>query len=323
MNDTITSTDYSGKSILVTGGAGFLGTHIIEELLKQNSVIKATVHNHPLRIPNQNIEVINKDLTNKKDCIDAMENIDYVFHCAGAVGSAAVGPIDVMSGIATNLTLTSQILEAAWRSEVQKLLLVSSSTVYPPADYAVTEDKAWTGPTYESYLGYGWMKRYLEKLAKFVHDESDMDIALVRPTAVYGRWDNFDPASGHVIPSLIQRALTKPNPFEVWGDGTEVRDFLHISDLARGCLLALDKYAKCDPINLGYGSSVTIQDVVNLVLKHTGHTDAQVVYDISKPTTAPIRMVDTTKAKAILDFEPMISLDSGIADTIEWYQSLD
>ncbi len=320
MISTSTNNTYEGKRILVTGAAGFLGTHIIQELLKQNAFIKATMHKKQLHLPSHGIEIVQTDLSIKSNCLDIMQNVDYVFHCAGAVGSAAVSAADSMSGISTNLTLTSQVLHAAWKNNVKKVLLVSSSTVYPPADYAITEDEAWNGPTYDSYLGYGWMKRYLEKLAEFVHNRSDTKIALVRPTAVYGRWDNFDPTSGHVIPSLIQRALRKENPFEVWGDGTEVRDFLHISDLARGCLLALDKYAMCDPVNLGYGSSVTVTDVVNLVLKYTDHTDARIIYNTSKPTTAPIRMVNIEKAKSILDFEPIISLDAGIQDTIEWYQ---
>jgi GDP-L-fucose synthase len=105
----------------------------------------------------------------------------------------------------------------------------------------------WNGPPHSSYFGYGWMRRYLEKLGEFISSKSQMKIAIVRPTAIYGRWDNFSPLSSHVIPALIRRAVEKENPYVVWGTGNEIRDFLHVSDLARACLLMLEKYPNCDP----------------------------------------------------------------------------
>lgn len=163
------------------------------------------------------------------------------------------------------------------------------------------------------------MRRYLEKLAEFVASRSDVKIAQVRPPAVYGRWDNFDPAASHVVPALIRKAVEKHDPYEVWGSGEEVRDFLHVSDVVRGSLLALEKYATCDPVNLGYGKAVTIKEVVDIILKAAGHDKAKVEFDNSKPTTIPFRMVDTSKAKKMLGFEPEVSLEKGLSDTVEWY----
>jgi GDP-L-fucose synthase len=163
------------------------------------------------------------------------------------------------------------------------------------------------------------MRRYLERLGEFVASKSNMKIALVRPTAVYGRWDNFDPATSHVIPALIRRAVEKEDPYEVWGSGAEIRDFLHITDLAHGCLLMLEKYATCDPVNIGYGKAVTIREIVRIILEAAGHETATVVFNTSKPTAIPLRMVDTSKAKDILGFEPKISLENGLKDTVEWY----
>jgi GDP-L-fucose synthase len=177
----------------------------------------------------------------------------------------------------------------------------------------------WGGPTYEGYFGYGWMRRYLERISEFVASKSDMKIALVRPSAVYGRWDNFDPATSHVIPALIRRAVEKQDPYEVWGTGEEVRDFLHIADLACGCLLMLEKHAACDPVNLGYGRAVTIKEVVHIILKAAGHEQATVKFDPSKPSTIPFRMVDTSKARRVLGFEPQMSLEEGLTDTVKWY----
>jgi GDP-L-fucose synthase len=106
----------------------------------------------------------------------------------------------------------------------------------------------------------------------------------------------------------------------VWGTGNEVRDFLHVTDLVRGCLLMLEKHAVCDPVNIGYGKTVTIKDVVGAILKAAGHDRAQVVFNSSKPTAIPVRMVDTSKAKRLLSFEPSISLEQGLADTVRWYR---
>jgi GDP-L-fucose synthase len=128
--------------------------------------------------------------------------------------------------------------------------------------------------------------------------------------------------TSHVIPALIRRAVAKENPFEVWGTGDEVRDFLHISDLVRGCLLALEKHAVCDPVNIGYGKTITIRDVVKAILKAASHDRAEVIFNSSKPTAIPVRMVDTSKAKRILGFEPSVSLEQGLLDTVRWYQEL-
>ena len=310
---------YQGKVALVTGGTGFVGTHIVQELLKQGAKIRVTVHRRPLITEDQNIETVHADLTRQEDCSTAVKGVDYVFHAAGAVAAAAVTAGNPMAAITANLILTSQMLQAAWTGKVERFLLFSSSTGYPATDYPVKEEEMWTGPTHSSYFGYGWMRRYLERLGEFVASKSNMKIALVRPTAVYGRWDNFDPATSHVIPALIRRAVEKEDPYEVWGSGAEIRDFLHITDLAHGCLLMLEKYATCDPVNLGYGKAVTIREIVRIILEAAGHETATVVFNTSKPTAIPLRMVDTSKAKDILGFEPKISLENGLKDTVEWY----
>jgi GDP-L-fucose synthase len=312
---------YRDKKVLVTGGSGFVGTHLVQELLKQGAKIRVPVHNRPMIVNDENIEIIHADLNVLEDCIKAAEGIDFVFHAAGAVGAAGVSKSGIMASITKNLVLNAYMLQAAWEAGVSRFLIYSSSTGYPAADHAVKEEEMWTGPTYPGYFGYGWMRRYLERLAEFVAANSNMKLAIVRPSAVYGKYDNFDPVGSHVIPSLIRRALAKENPYVVWGTGDEVRDFLHISDFARGSLLMLEKYAEGDAVNIGYGQVVTIKDIVYMVLKAAGHDNAQVVFDSTKPTTIPFRMVDISKAETILNFKPSIALADGIKDTTEWYLS--
>jgi GDP-L-fucose synthase len=310
---------YKDKLVLVTGGTGLVGAHIVEELLKHGARVRVPVHKRPPVVEGPTIEYVGADLNRPEDCVAAAKGVDYVFHAAGAVGFAGASAVDSMGGVTANLVLTARMLHAAWVEHVARFLLMSSSTVYPLSDYPIKEEEAWSGPTYPSYFGYGWMKRYLEKLAEYVAAHSQVKIGIVRPSALYGRWDNFDSAGSHVIPALIRKALERQDPFQVWGSGEEVRDFLHVSDLARGTLLVLEKYATCEPINLGYGRGVTIREIVGIILKAAGYQGANVAFDISRPTTIPFRMVDTSKAKRLLDFEPQVSIEQGLTDTVNWY----
>lgn len=309
-----------GKRVLVTGGAGFVGTHFVEALLDAGAEVRVPIHHRPMIVRDARIEQIGADLSQPDDCLRVCGNTDYVIHAAGAVAAAGVTASNPMAAISTNLVLTIRMIEAAWTCGVQRFLVFGSSTGYPVTDYPVGEDDMWSGPTHPSYFGYGWMRRYLERLSEFVASKSRMGIALVRPTAVYGRWDNFDPKTSHVIPALVRRAVARENPFEVWGTGDEVRDFLHVTDLIRGSLLLLANHAVCDPVNIGYGRTVRIRDVVDSILRAAGHTEARVVFDASKPTAIPVRTVDTSKAKRLLGFEPSVAFDAGLSDTVTWYQ---
>lgn len=310
---------YQGKTVLVTGGSGFVGTHFVEALLAQGARVRVPIHTRPMIVNDERIELVQADLVRPEDCLRVAQGADYVIHAAGAVAAAAVTASNPMSAITANLILNARMLEAAWQAGVERFLIFSSSTGYPVTDYPVKEEEMWSGPTHPSYFGYGWMRRYIERLSEFVASKSRLKIALIRPTAIYGRWDNFDPVASHVIPGLIRRAVDKQDPFEVWGTGNEVRDFLHVTDMVRGCLLTLEKHAECDPINIGYGKTVTIKDIVTLVLAAAGHDQAQVVFNSSRPTAIPVRMVDTTKARQLLGFEPAVSLEAGLKDTVAWY----
>jgi len=310
---------YHGKVVLVTGGTGFVGTHFVQQLLDLGATVRVTVHKRPLVIKDKRIQIVQADLTRMEDCLAAVKGVNFVFHAAGAVSAAGLTASKPISAITTNLILTARMLEAACAGNVERFLLFSSSTGYPVTDHPAKEEEMWTGPTHPSYFGYGWMRRYLERIGEFVVSKYHLKIALVRPTAVYGRWDDFNPATSHVIPALIRKAVEKEDPYEVWGIGTEVRDFLHITDLIRGSLFMMEHYATCDPVNIGYGKTVTIAGIVNLILKAAGHENATVKFDASKPTTIPFRMVDTSKAKKILGFEPKVSLEEGLKDTVKWY----
>jgi GDP-L-fucose synthase len=316
---------YQDKNVLVAGGTGFVGMNFVEELVRRGARVRITAHRRQLRVWTEGVEVVHADLTRPEDCLAAMAGMQYVIDAAGPVTGAGVTagaaktPVQ-MPGIPINLTLGANLLQAAWTVGVERYLLLSSTSIYPVLTRPMKEAEGWVDPVHPSYYGYGWMRRYLERLAEFVAQKSKLQIAIVRPTAVYGRWDNFDPQTSHVVPALVRKAIERMHPYEVWGTGEEVRDFLHVTDLVRGGLAALEKHAVCDPINLGYGQAFTIAQLVQLTLKAADYADARVVFNTSKPVTIPFRMVDISKARQVLGFQPQVSLEEGLADTVAWYR---
>jgi GDP-L-fucose synthase len=310
---------YRGKRVLVTGGTGFIGRHIVEKLLAASAQVVVPVHARPLSPELSGVETTPADLTLPQDCLRVTSDVEYVFHAAGAVAGSGATAANAMSGIAANLVLTGRILEAAWTNGISRCLIFSSSTAYPALDRPVREDDLWSGPPHPSYAGYGWMRRYFERLGEFVSSQSATRVAIVRPTAVYGRHDDFDPATSHFVAALVRRAVERARPFEVWGTGDETRDLLHVSDLARGCLLALEKLAAADPVNIGYGTSVSVREVVRIILDAAGYADAEVVFNPARPATIASRVVDCTKARKRLGFTPSVSVEDGLRDTVRWY----
>jgi GDP-L-fucose synthase len=311
---------YQGKKILVAGGNGLIGSHTVQALLDRGAQVRATVHSKPPVVKDDRIDYLSCDLTKREECAAAVAGMDYVILCAANTSGAAMITQKPIVHITTNLLINSQVLEAACLGGVERLLFVSSTTVYPAVTYPVKEEEGFKGEPHSSYMGVGWMKRYIEKLAEFYHERYDLKIALIRPTNIYGPYDKFDFATSHVLPALIRRAVEQQNPFEVWGDGSAVRDFIYVSDLVEALLLALEKNATGKPINIGSGRAVTIKEAVELILELTGNR-AEIKYDPTKPTTIPFRMVDLTQQREVLGFQPKVSFEEGLQRTIAWYRS--
>lgn len=310
---------FENKKVLVTGGSGFIGRHLVRQLEEHRARVRIAAHHRPLTYDCAGAETMHADLAQWEDCRAACRGVDYVFHAAGRVGSAGVTGYHQMVSITVNLILTSQVLQAAWAEGVKGILIFGSSTGYPAYDHAVTEEEMWLAEPHPSYFGYGWMRRYFEKLGEYVTRQSACKVVVVRPSAVYGPGDNFSDGASHVIPALIRRAVKKEDPFVVWGTGDEVRDFIHATDFAKACLLALEMGSHFDLCNIGAGRSSTIREIVATVLDAAGHRSAAVAFDPAKPVTIPCRMLDVGKARRVLGFEPEISLEHGIKETVRWY----
>lgn len=307
---------FRDRTVLVTGGTGFVGGHFVEDLLTRGARVRATRRRRPPSFDDPRIQWIEADLNRREECLRACQGADMVIHAAGSVGAAGVGPQDALLGMGDILALTNAVLWAAWGAKVPRVLVFGSSTGYPAADHPVREEEFWDGPVHPSYDGYGWARRYVERLAEFTARRSGMHVAVVRPGAIYGRHDNFDPATGHVMAGLIRRAEARETPYVVWGSGGEERDFLHVRDFVRGSLLVLEKGGSCDPVNIASGESVSIAALARLVLKVCGH-DVEPAFDPTRPTAIPKRLIAIDKARA-LGFAPTIALEDGLTDTIRW-----
>jgi GDP-L-fucose synthase len=258
------------------------------------------------------------DLTNLEDCIKLIDGADYVVHSGGNIAHPSTVPTDIQISI-QNINVLGNVLDACNKTGVKKFLDLNSSTGYPDRRYPITEDEYWDDEPYKAYYGYGWMRRYREKLMEHVSKFSDLEIMLTRGTAIFGPYDNFDTKSCHVVPALINRVLTDENPFTAWGSPDVVRDFLYVEDVVNAALLVLEKGVPMRPYNVGMGKTITIGEILNSVLLATGR-NPEVVWDNSKPTTIPFRMVSTERITSELGFEPQFSFQEGIEKTVEWYQ---
>ena len=312
---------FKNVKVLVTGGTGFIGINLINRLLDEGAKIRATLHDKDPVIEDDRIEYVRCDLRLEEDCEKVVHGMDYIFMCAANTSGAKVMASTPLVHLTPNMLMNIQMLQAAYSAKVKKFLFVSTNTVYPLTDFPVKESDV-TNNFYESYHIVAWMKRFTEIVCEMYSNriKEPMKTIVVRPGNLYGPYDKFDWEKSKVIPAIMRRAIEKHDPFEVWGDGMDLKDFLYIEDCIDGLMLAMEKLEGFEPINIASGIPVTIRDVLDQILKSSDYDNADVHYDSSKPTMIPKRMIDISLAKEKLGFEPKVSLEDGIRRTIEWYK---
>ena len=240
---------FKNKKVVVTGGSGFIGTHFLMELVNRGASVRTSTNKSLLQYESDEIIVYrNINLLNLDDCIRLTDGADYVIHCAGEVAHPSSVPTDVQISL-KQLNLIGNVLEACAKNGVKRFLDLNSSTGYPDIRKPISENDFWTEEPYKSYYGYGWMRRYREKLMEHVSLFSGLEIALARCTAIFGPHDNFNLDTCHVVPALIKRVLDDENPFIAWGSPDVVRDFLYVKDVVEGALLILEKGESLRPYN--------------------------------------------------------------------------
>ena len=307
---------YKDKKILVTGGTGLIGRPLVEMLVKAEAKVTVVSLDDPSRAP-KGIKFVRADLRELSNCLDACRGKEIVFHLAGIKGSPVLASRQPASFFVPTISFNTNMMEAARKQGVSRFLYTSTVGVYAPAE-VFHEDDVWkTFPSVNDKFA-GWAKRMGELQAEAYKIEYGWDkISIVRPANVYGPFDNFDPQTAMVIPSLIKRALDGENPLVVWGDGKPIRDFIYAEDVARGMMLAIEKGINV-PVNLGSGTGVTIKEIAEAIAKLVPG-GVKIVWDKSKPKGDAKRLMDVRRAKKLLGFKPTVSLEQGIKETMEWF----
>ncbi len=291
-----------------------IGIRLVKMLIEEGAQVRVASLDDPSRA-HPEAEFINLDLTLLENCRIACRGINYVFNLLGVKGTPSITSIKPVSLISPMLQFNTNLLRAAHESEIDGYLFTSSYGAYYPAE-VLKEDDLWDTPSPPNDLYAGHAKRTGElELEAYRIQYKWKNTAIVRPANVYGPFDNFDSSNAMVVPSLIKRAVAGKSPLMVYGDGSQIRDFIHARDVAKGMLLAAKNSAPC--INLGSGTGVTIRELVRIIVNNLA-SKPKIQFDASKPSGDQKRVLDISKAAA-LGFKPEISLEQGIKETMEWY----
>lgn len=317
-----TNNFYQDKKILVAGASGFIGTHLTKKLSDLGGDVTGTYLNHKPRQKPLNTKFIKVDFTNYQDCLAATKNIDYVFMAAANTSGAAVMEKTPLAHLTPNVVMNSQILAAAYENNISKFCFISSNTVYPVTNFPVKE----TDVNYEFFSKYfivGWMKLFSEIMNQMYakHIKKPMKTIVVRPGNLYGPYDKFTWQESKVIAALIRKSIERHDPFLVWGDGNDLKDFLYIDDFISGLLRVFEKIEDYETINIASSIPVTIKEVLNIILKINDNLSANIKFDTSMPTMIPKRLINTDKIRKKYKWKPETSLSEGLALTINWYKN--
>lgn len=307
--------DLRDKKILVTGGAGFLGKHVVEKLIKHGVKKKNIV------VPRSK-EV---DLRKQEDCKKIMKGMDIVMHLAANVGGIGYNQKKPGTLFYDNLLMGVHAMEEARKAGVKKFVAVGTVCAYPKfTPIPFKEDDLWNGYPEETNAPYGLAKKMLLTQAQAYRQQYNFNAIYLLPVNLYGPFDNFSPESSHVIPALIKKFIDAKEKKEksviVWGTGKATREFLYVDDAAEAILLATELYNKSEPVNIGSSFEISIKDLAELIKKIIGYK-GNIVWDNTKPDGQPRRKLDTRRAKNEFAFVARVDFAEGLRKTIDWYIS--
>jgi len=307
------------KRVLITGGTGFIGSHLCDLLSEQDAEIKVTTHNPNNSIVKQNlsqnlakIRLLKADLRELKDCKKAVQDTDIVIHLAAIVKEASYNAEKPATLLKDNSLITLNMLEAIKDSDVERTQVVSSASVYPEDSKGhISEDTPIIGNPDRAKFAYSWSKIISELYTKAFADQYNMSIGIVRPFNVYG-----PRVKTHVIPIFIKQMLDNKE-VKIFGDGTQERSFIYVKDLVEGMAKLCELYPKPDPVNLGTNERISIIDLAKKIALAIGK-EAKITQDYSSSAGSMMRICDTTKMEKITGIKPKTNLEEGIKETANW-----
>ena len=303
---------WAGERVVVTGGAGFLGSFVVEALERRG----ATVF-----VPrSKDYDLVDGGAVRRlyEDARPTM-----VIHLAATVGGIGANMKEPGRFFYSNLMMGVQMMEIGRQVGLRKFVGAGTVCSYPKfAPVPFTEDELWNGYPEETNAPYGLAKKMLLVQSQSYRAQYGFNSIFLLPVNLYGPRDNFDLETSHVIPALIRKCveakLAKRPEIVVWGSGTPTREFLYVEDAAEGLLLAAERFDKSEPVNLGSGREISIRDLVGVIAKHTGFT-GRIVWDASRPDGQPRRQLDTSRAEREFGFRASTSFEDGLARTVRWY----
>ncbi len=310
------SIDLRNKKILITGAHGFVGKHLVRNLLEKRGVPKENLY-----LPT----VGELDLRFWQNCQKAVRGQDIVIHLAAKVGGIGLNREKPGEIFYDNISMGTHLMEAARQKGVEKFVGIATICAYPKfTPVPFKEENLWKGYPEETNAPYGLSKKMLLVQAQAYRQQYGFNAITLFPVNLYGIGDNFEPQSSHVIPALIKKVdeakKQGQNYIEAWGTGKASREFLYVEDAAEAIVLAAEKYNKSEPVNIGAGMEITIKDLLTLICQIMDFK-GEIRWDTSKPDGQPRRCLDVSRAKEEFGFEAKTDFKQGLKKTIEWYQN--
>lgn len=315
MGTTVDTAFWKNKSVVVTGGAGFVGRNIVRKLVEKQAAFIA--------VPRRS----EYDLTQPETPRRMIEDFkpDIIIHLAAVVGGIGANRANPGRFFYENAMMGTQLIEEARRQKVSKFVAIGTICAYPKfTPVPFREEELWNGYPEETNAPYGLAKKMMLVQLQAYRQQYGYNGIYLLPVNLYGPGDNFDPESSHVIPALIKKCIEARDSgadfIEVWGTGAASREFLYVEDCAEGILRAAEHYNGPEPVNLGAGMELSIKELVRIIARHTGF-EGEIHWDTSKPDGQPRRCLDVSRAEKEFGFKAGTSFDEGLKRTIQWYEA--
>jgi GDP-L-fucose synthase len=309
------ATFWRDKRVIVTGGAGFLGSYVVAKLRERGAAEVVVPRSHTYDLRHQ--DAIDRLLA------DARPNL--IIHMAARVGGIGANRAHPAEFFYDNLMMGVQLFHASWRAGVEKFVTIGTVCAYPKfAPLPFREDDLWNGYPEETNAPYGLAKKMLLVQGDAYREQYGFSSIYLLPVNLYGPGDNFDPDTSHVIPALIRKCIeareSDAPQVTVWGDGSPTREFVYVEETAEGIVLAAERYNDPEPVNLGSNREISIRELAETIRDLVGYT-GELVWDTSKPNGQPRRKLDTSRARERFGFEASLPFTEGLRRTIAWYEA--